>query len=478
MVGDLDAPRWLSALGRSERGDRDEPARVEGRLPEALRGSLYRNGPGLFDRGGVRSRHFLDGDGLVQRLSISAGKAHYRNAFVRTPKFIAEEQAGRRLWSTWSTPRSRHFYGNLGGGFGGSQANITISDVHGRLLARDEIGGSFEIDPDSLSTLGELPLPRPVASASIKAHGKLDPESGEWILAGTEFGRRMHVHAVVHDRGLRPARLLSFKSPRQVYIHDFFVTRRYLVFVLHPAELSTLPLLAGFKSFIDCLRWSPDKGNLLAVLPRDGGAVRFFEAPPAFMWHSLNAREEGRTILADFIGYDEPDHFLGPDALLSRLREGRLGRADAPGTIRRYRLDLSGGSVTEEVLDSENHEFPMFDARRLGMAYRQAWFGWARPGRMHHGVKRIDMVSGESDLHDFGVDTQVGEPVFVPHPDGTPERGWVIVQGLDGHDGHAFFAVLDAERIGEGPLATIGLAHSLPISFHGTWVAAPGELPR
>ena len=466
------APPWLASLGRSERGDRDEPARIEGTLPPGLRGSLYRNGPGLFERGGVRSRHLLDGDGLVQRLSIGPHGAHYRNAFVRTPKFIAEEKAGRRLWSTWSTRRSRHFYGNLGGGFGGSQAGVTISPVHGRLLARDEVGGSFEIDPHSLATLGELPLPRAVESASIKAHGKLDPETGEWILAGTEFGRKMRVHAIAHDTSLTPRRQLAFESPRQVYIHDFFVTRRYLVFVLHPAELSVLPLLAGFRSFIDCLNWSPRQGNLLAVLPREGGAARFFEAPAAFMWHTLNAHEDGRTILADFVGYDEPDHFLGPDALLSRLRDGRFGRAESPGTIRRYRIDLDGGRATEEILDAQSHEFPMIDSRRLAAPYRRAWFGWALPGQVHHGIKCVDMRSGASELYDFGVDTQVSEPVFVPRPDGAHEAGWLVVQGLDGRDGNAFFALLDAERVAAGPLATIRLDHPLPVSFHGSWIAA------
>jgi all-trans-8'-apo-beta-carotenal 15,15'-oxygenase len=31
-----------------------------------LQGTLYRNGPGLFDRGGGRKRMLLDGDGMIQ----------------------------------------------------------------------------------------------------------------------------------------------------------------------------------------------------------------------------------------------------------------------------------------------------------------------------------------------------------------------------------------------------------------------------
>jgi all-trans-8'-apo-beta-carotenal 15,15'-oxygenase len=59
------APHWLTLLGKSERGGRDTAPRVEGRIPEGLNGSLYRNGPGLFERGKSRKPHLLDGDGLV-----------------------------------------------------------------------------------------------------------------------------------------------------------------------------------------------------------------------------------------------------------------------------------------------------------------------------------------------------------------------------------------------------------------------------
>ena len=44
-------------------------------------GSLYRNGPGLFERGGLRKPHLLDGDGLVQRLSFADGSVHLSERF-------------------------------------------------------------------------------------------------------------------------------------------------------------------------------------------------------------------------------------------------------------------------------------------------------------------------------------------------------------------------------------------------------------
>ncbi|MBV8652517.1 MAG: carotenoid oxygenase family protein [Alphaproteobacteria bacterium] len=132
------APRVLVLLGVPERGGRDEAPQIEGKIPDELRGSLYRNGPGLFERGGVRKPHLLDGDGLVQRLSFAEGIARYQNAFVRTPKFNAEEAAGAFRFATWSMRRQGGLIANLGGGSVRSQAGVTVYPFDNGLYAFDE----------------------------------------------------------------------------------------------------------------------------------------------------------------------------------------------------------------------------------------------------------------------------------------------------------------------------------------------------
>src|ERR1700735_4264494 len=155
------APRCLTLLGISERGGRDEAPVVEGEIPRELNGSLYRNGPGLFERGGLRKPHLLDGDGLVQRLSFANGKVHYRNAFVRTPKFIAEEEADTFRFATWSMRRPGGMLANLGGGSVHSQAGVTVYPFNDILYAFDEISPAFGVDPHTLETIGEQALGDP-----------------------------------------------------------------------------------------------------------------------------------------------------------------------------------------------------------------------------------------------------------------------------------------------------------------------------
>jgi all-trans-8'-apo-beta-carotenal 15,15'-oxygenase len=226
------------------------------------------------------------------------------------------------------------------------------------------------------------------------------------------------------------------------------------------------------KSFTDSLTWHGEQGNLIAVAPRDGGAPRYFEAPSAWVWHGLNAFEEGDNLFIDFVGYDEPDHFIGRDAFFSNIMQGRMGRAAAAGKIGRYRIDLRAGALAHETIDAGNHEFPMMDFRGAMARQRIGYFCFSGLGVFNSGVKRFDYETGQAREFDFGPETHVGEPVFVEKPGGAMDEGWLISECVDGRSERTFFAVFDAAAPDHGPLAKVWLGHSVPISFHGAWSAA------
>ena len=308
-----EAPEWLTLLGRSDPGGRNSAPRIEGKLPAGLEGALYRNGPGLFERAGVRKPNLLDGDGLVQCLAIRRWRRHA----IATPLSARrnsneEDAAGRWLYATWSMREPGGMLANLGGGTFSSQAGVTVYPQGGMLYAFDEVSPPYGLDPATLETKGAAPLGRPDLDFAIKAHTKRDPVSGDWLLAAVTNGRTLKLHAIVHgpDGALKSHTVID--SPRNVYIHDFFATEHYYVFLLHPMRFRPWGFLAGLDSYIESLEWHGDEGNVVLVVPRAGGQVRRFEAPGAFMWHALNAYERPGEIVADFVGYDAPDHFIGP----------------------------------------------------------------------------------------------------------------------------------------------------------------------
>ena len=460
--------QWRTALGRSLRVEHDYEPIVEGALPAGLKGSLYRNGPGLFDRGGYHKQHLLDGDGMLQCFDFSAGKVRYRNRFVRTGKFVAEESAGAFSHPTWTTRAPGGIFANIGGRIK-SQAGVTTLVRDGRLLALDEVLPIYIQDPATLETIGPFTFPGGVEMPGCKAHTKTDPMSGDWILAATEYGRSMTLRWLVLAKDGTVKEHSAVKSPRMTYLHDFMVTERHILFVLHAVEFSPFGMLLGLRSFTDSLTWIPEQGNLVMVLDRSGGEPAFIEAPAAYMWHSLNAYEQNGAIIADFVGYDTPDHFIGRDPAFAAIMQGADGEAEFPGTIRRYVIDLKTKSLRQETIDAGSHEFPMIDLRVGPQKHRFGYFACGHVGDwILDGVARLDMDSGARDEFRFGPRHFVGEPIFAPR--GSSEGdGWLLTQVHSDETEKNFLAVFDAGSLAAGPVAQVQLRHHVPLSFHGFW---------
>lgn len=460
-------------LATSMTNEHDYMPQVEGTLPAGLRGTLYRNGPGRFDLGGHRKRHLLDGDGMIQAFRFEDGRVHYRNRFVQTRKFIKEQAAGRFLLPTWTTRAPGGLRRNAGNRIQ-SQAGVTTLVKNGCLYAFDEVGLPWGLNPDTLETLGEQKVGPRRESLNFKAHTHTDPSTGQWGLLAFQHGRQNTVHLVEHRNDMAFIRHQRIPVPRSSYVHDWFLTQRYAVVLLHPLVLSPLPFLSGLASFTESLSWRPQDGNLVLVVDREAEQKPLFlEAPASFMWHTLNAYDEAGFIVADFVGYQEPDHFVGENAALRQIMEGRRGVSKATGQLRRYRIDLKKRSVIEEVISTRNCEFPALDQRLACGPHRYGYFTTAtEPGIFHHGLARINTETGQETVMDMGAQTHMGEPVFVPEPDKGTDFGWLLSLGLDGRTGKSFLGVFRADEVSAGPVARVLLNHATPLSFHGHWQTA------
>jgi all-trans-8'-apo-beta-carotenal 15,15'-oxygenase len=475
---------WLALLGHNVEIEGDYAPEVEGVLPLGLSGTLYRNGPGLFERNGFKKWSLLDGDGMIHALTFAGDSVHFRNRFVRTAKYEQESKAGRFLHPTWTTPAPT-LLENIPGGPSLSQAGVAAIVKQGRLYAFDEVGIPYNVDPASLETLSQsdpYDLPSGEGPSNYKAHTKTDGETGAWVLVGGRGGRNPDLHVLIKDAQGRQIAHAVTANPRKhyTYYHDFFWAGRHAVFHLHPAFLSPLPMLLG-KPFADCLSWKPAEGSMLVVVdPRCERPAITLEVPAAWMWHSVNAFVSGDSLIADFIGYDAPDHFLGPNAVLRNIMRGRDGTAIQPGTLRRFTVNLGAKRARLETIAHGHFEFPVIHPARVGLRHRYVYVasGNLKNGWFHNGVARIDTDSGARVEYSFGADRCVGEPMFAPDPTVSPlssaaeTSGWLLCEVLDGTRGRSFVAVLDAASLEAGPMAKIQLSHHLPISFHGWWEPA------
>ena len=480
---------WLTKLAEGRREELEETPEIEGRLPSRLSGTLYRNGPGLYERAGVTKRNLLDGDGMIRATNFAEGKVRFRTRFVRTAKFEAEDKAGRFLYPTWTTPAPR-YWENIPGYPRLGQAGVTAVVKAGLLHAFDEVGLPYGLDPATLETTGPVDPAKDAnkgdpgreeagrGPVDYKAHTKTDGETGDWVLIGTRGRVKQELHVLVKDRDGRRRAQLAIESPRsEAYFHDFFWARPYAVFHLQPALLSPLPMVLGFRSYTDSLTWRPETGSLLVVIDTSGKrAPLTLEVPAVWMWHGLNAHLAGERIVADFVGFDAPDHFLGSAAAFRNIMQGRPGIAKSPGLLRRFTIDLAAKQARTETVLEGHFEFPMVHRAMVGRKHRYGFLsaGDIAKGWQQNALVRVDAESGARQDFSFGPDFYVGEPVVAPDPDAplAEDRGWVLSEVLDGKAGKSFLAVFEAGHIEDGPVAKLKLGEHLPMSFHGWWQAA------
>ena len=141
----------------------------------------------------------------------------------------------------------------------------------------------------------------------------------------------------------------------------------------------------------------------------------------------------------------------------------------------RWTFDLAGASDTikREPLDDLAGEFPRFDQRRSGSAYRHGWFAartGGRDGGAFDGIAHVDLKTGRRATYIFPAGDAPGEPVFVPRSADAPEGdGWVVAVVYRAAEDRSDFAVFDAQAIEAGPIGVAKLPRRVPFGFHGNW---------
>lgn len=445
---------------------------VEGQL-DGINGTLYRVGPGLYDRGPDRKRMMLDGDGMVQALQIRGGKARFRNRFVRTSKYIEETVANRFLYPTFSCHGSGPLHKNLGLSLP-NQANTTVLAWADKIWAFDEGQQPYTLD-DQLKTLGQVPLDPENPGLAYWAHWKLDASRQQVHCLSISQGRTANAMINSLSTDGRVAARRSIELPRSVYIHDWFVTENYFAFLLHPAYIDfgkMLRVLIGRETFSEAIRWRPERGGVLVVAERAGDKVWQIESPACWMWHAINAYEDRGRLMFDFIGAELGGGLGDAESPLFQIMRGILPETlgHATNFLRRWEVDPLAASVTEHVIDrSANYELPGLSATERTKPYSSAFMVRSAAGELFpNGLCRLDGRDLTTAFYEFGAGEYCGEPVVLDGVAG--QRGQhLATQVYCDSSKRSYYAVFRTDELSAGPIARIYLRHHVPVSFHGYW---------
>lgn len=444
---------------------------VIGEIPPDLNGIYVRNTENPV-HDAIGTYHPFDGDGMIHAMTFRAGQASYRNRFVQTKGLLAEQEAGKSLWTGIASDPNKSL--REGWGARGRMKDAASTDVvvhGGEILATHYMcGEGYRLDAHTLDTLGTVPW---APAAGVSAHPKVDLATGELLFFNySKEAPYMH-YGVVAANGKR-SHSIPIELPGPRLPHDMAFTKNYSILVDLPLFWQAELLAAGFH----VPTYHPHLPTRFAIVPRHGSVseIRWFEAAPTFVLHWMNAYEEGNEIVLDGYFQEDPDpaplQVPGQNPKLGKLF-ANIDEASFKPRLHRWRFDLSTGRTREEHLDSRNLEFGTFNQHYAGVPARYLYSTTAEPGWfLFNGVVKHDLVTGDSSSLSFGPDRYGSEAPFAPRENPSSEDdGYLVSFVTDLALGRSECVLIDARDIAAGPVCRIILPHQISSGTHATWAA-------
>ena len=282
--------------------------KVVGELPRELNGTLYRNGPNpQFDcQARTGSSATACCTPFISRTAApataTAGSAPRNGRPSTMPAARCSAGFGRRVAGCARDSRTD-----------GGVANTNII-FHAGTPAR--AGGRRTCRPRSspgtLQPRGYCDYDGAIAGP-FTAHPKIDPVTGEMVFFGYNAAGPLTPalsFGSVNASGV-VTRFDRFEAPYASMVHDFIVTENHLLFPILPLTGSMERAMGGQPPYA----WEPDKGAYVGVMKRNGAAkdIVWFRAESCYVFHVMNAWEEGDRIIADVMQFEEAPLFTHPD---------------------------------------------------------------------------------------------------------------------------------------------------------------------
>lgn len=470
-------PSRLASSGRVESQVTD--CEIDGKIPAEVEGTFFRVGPDYQYKPNPKNIPF-DGDGHISMFQIARGRADYKDRFVQTQRFKAQDEAGRALFGVYRNPFSDD--PSVGKRSRGT-ANTHVMLHHGKLMALKEDSPPVVVNPRTLETVDDYyTLGGQLKSQTFTAHPKIDPETGEMIAFGYEAkGLGTNDVAVFSiDRGGKITWETWVKVPYVSMIHDFAVTQKHIVFYVMPMAIA----MDGMKRGEVHWAWDSSLPTYFGVMRRggDGKDIKWFKGPERCATHVMSAFSDG-----DRVYVDVPMARRNQFGFFPQVHE-KFDPAMAQTVMTRMSVDLSKksprGYEMEALYPSITGELPRIDERYLTLPYRVGFLMVSDPtkprnpklpsGRMSNCYVKMDHATRKTSTFFVGDDASLSECVFSPRNDKAPEGdGYLIgVATRLTEGGRTDVVIVDTAQMEAGPVATIKLPLRAPGQIHGWWASA------
>ena len=438
---------------------------VIGEIPSDIRGHFLRVGPNPVHIFSAEMYHTFDGDGMIHSVEFSGGKARYRNRFVQTEGYLMEQERGDWIWkgllsmmdpSPSRVPEGMPGIKNL--------ANTAFVYHNDTLYALHEPSQPTRINLPDLDTIGTTDFAGKLTHP-FTAHPKVDPRTGDMMTFGSSF-EAPHVHYSVIDAQGELVHSTPVTIPRPIFMHDFAITANHSLFLDFPITFDIERAMAGGPA----LGFDASCGSRIGVLPRFGSDedVRWFEVENGVVIHTANAWEEGPEIVLQ-AARSRTTNIIGAGAATGD------DPTETQGQLYEWRLNLESGAVNERLLCDVHCDFTRINDSLAGVRNRYVYGAIFHPTRplTFDGIVKYDNDTGNDIRYLYGEGRYGGEAVFAPRVNAASEDdGYLIAFIHDEERDRSECLVLDAQKLDEGPVATLLMPHRVPYGFHAGWVGA------
>ncbi|KAF3913117.1 hypothetical protein AA313_de0201841 [Arthrobotrys entomopaga] len=520
---------WPNDPGFDWQDEVREPVelKVEGTIPDYVRGVLYRTGPGgdkvETEKGTYKVDHWFDGFTLNHRFEIKENqKVIYRSrracdelleytrknggrdGYTFGQKRDPCEGFFRKVMTSFQTstlttlqsiagtehPSCHNIGVTLSANMPGSQKlpNNSSASGHGSittLTAKTDTTALQSLDPETLEPIGvahQSKLHPDLTGQMSASHARTCPETGEFF----NFNLQINGPAIYQIFKITPdgtcTIIAKFGGANPSYIHSFFLSKKYVILCVFSSKYSWGGAKILYtRNVADAIApFDPNNKAKFFVVDRTGkkGLVATFEADAFFAFHSINAYEEGNDIVLDVPIYANLDiiHLLYYAFMRSTSPEAPAKIAMFKTHYTRWRLSnipkTSDATIRKASVDFKEEigmELPIINPNYITSKHRYVYAIAIRgksswaDGLVKYDTETRKAIYWEKHGH------SPSEPIFVVDPNGKDEDdGVLLTVVLDGHIEKSYLLVLNAKDLTE--VARAEMDNVVNFGFHGTYV--------
>eukprot|EP01088_Endostelium_zonatum_P004427 TRINITY_DN15673_c0_g1_i1.p1 TRINITY_DN15673_c0_g1~~TRINITY_DN15673_c0_g1_i1.p1 ORF type:complete len:552 (+),score=123.49 TRINITY_DN15673_c0_g1_i1:103-1758(+) len=484
---------------------------IVGKVPDDIDGIYVRNGPNPYIKiEDEEFYHFFDGDGMLHGINFESSKeVTYLNRWVNTIRLQEEKQVGKALPFTrigevrdpvgfflycvrWIKNSILIFLRLAPPPQLGSKTANTALEFHaGRFLALNETDIPYQVKLPSLETvgpydfLGQFNFP----PNHFTAHPKIDHATNHMIAFSYSLDTKPFCRYYVFDENDKLLRQVPIHFDIPVFMHDFAVTKTHSI-------IFNLPFQFRLDKVLECVSpfmfdpTTPSKFGILPRMAKDQSEIIWFESPACYMWHGLNAWDDGDEVVLYGLRSDTVNYFKLTDAYATP--EHPIPDKSDLTYLHLWRFNLKTKTVTERnITKAFGCEFPTINNRYLGLKNKYGYIGRYGDRNVKEAyidaVIKLDLASDKDGqdmkytVYEFPKGWYSQEWLFVPRVRQSGEEskeqeeddGYVMSYMYDSENRESEFWVLDASsNFGkEGCLlARIKIGSRVPYGFHGKFV--------